>query len=82
MGPMDQILGVHRPPPGALPVSVRTDRPDRLSRYHVGARVDAGTLLLPEACNLDQAVDLVVDIDPGEAYAAQAVQRCRRCYPR
>jgi hypothetical protein len=73
----------YRPPAGARQTLVRTDRPRRISRYHRGAHVGDGPLLVPEACNLDQAFKLtdLGDIQlPADAFRTGAA--CRRCFPR
>lgn len=70
----------YRPPANADPVTVRTDRARRKPRYHLGARVADGPLLLPEACNLDQAGGLTPDIPHAELALADRSQFCRRCF--
>lgn len=71
----------YRRPESATPILVRTSRVYRRARYHIGARVGSGPLLLPEACNLDQAVNLEergpLTDDPT---AVADGDRCRRCF--
>lgn len=78
---MDDVKDIHfhRPPAGAVIVPLRTDRAGRLSRYHAGARLGDGPLLIPEACNLDQAKSLV-EVSEAETIGAAPALRCRRCY--
>lgn len=72
----------YRPPAGSRPVLVRTDRPGRLTRYHRGAHVGDGPLLVPEACNLDVAASITDLGDvPLPRGAMSNGQACRRCFP-
>ena len=72
----------YRPPEQSRTILVRTERPGRIARYHLGAKIGDGPLMVPEACNLDQAVRLV---DLGESLGIPAADwpagsACRRCF--
>lgn len=88
MAPPSQSNGarfapIYRPPSHARAVLIRTSRPGRRNRYHVGARLRDGPLLLPEACNLDQAI--LVEEMPGPIPTTvdgwPEGSACRRCFP-
>lgn len=72
----------YRPPAGSRPTLIRTDRPNRPTRYHLGARLGDGPLLMPEACNLESALSLTdlgnVPLPTGAMTSGAA---CRRCFP-
>ena len=77
-----EIDTYYRPPVGSTPVLIRTERgKHRAQRYHLGARLADGPLLVPEACNLDMATAIVyLGNVPLPADALDTA--CRRCFPR
>lgn len=71
----------NKPPAGTIAVLLQTSRPGHPARLHRGAR-SGDVLMTPEACNLDQATNLVELGAMGEAVAIpDGSDLCERCFP-